>query len=110
MTPKKKVKLIAQTLIDKKAQDVVIMNLRKVTDMTHYFVICTGESELHLKALARELEDKIKTPWHIEGYTYARWILLDYVDVVVHLFLKSTRQYYMLEQLWGDVPIEKLSP
>ncbi|MBI4722425.1 MAG: ribosome silencing factor [Candidatus Stahlbacteria bacterium] len=109
MTPKKKAQLIAQTLLDKKAQDVVIMNLHKVTDMTHYFVVCTGESELHLKALARELEAKIKTPWHIEGTTHARWILLDYVDVVVHIFLNTTRQYYMLEQLWGDVPIEKLS-
>lgn len=109
MTPKKKARLIAKVLIDKKGEDVIIMNLRKVTDMTYYFVICTGESELHLKALACEVTEKIGTPWHIEGYSHAHWILLDYVDVIVHIFLKPTRDYYTLEQLWGDAPIEKLS-
>jgi ribosome-associated protein len=110
VTPNKKAKLIVNVLIDKKAQDIVIMNLRKVTDMTYYFVICTGESELHLRALANELSEKIGTPWHIEGYTRGRWILLDYVNVVVHIFTKPLRDYYLLEQLWGDVPIKKVSP
>jgi ribosome-associated protein len=106
--PKKKAKLIANVLVEKKAKDVILMNLRKVTDMSYYFVVCTGESQTHLRALAREIETKIGKPWHIEGYSQAEWILLDYVDVVVHIFLKSTREYYTIEELWADAPIEKM--
>jgi ribosome-associated protein len=109
MTPKKKAKTAADALVNKKAQDVMIMSLRKVTDFTNYFVICTGESELHLKALARDIEESIGKPWHIEGYSEAHWILLDYVDVVVHCFLKTTREYYTIEELWGNVPTETVT-
>jgi ribosome-associated protein len=109
VTPKRKAKTAADALVDKKAHDVVIMSLRKVTDMANYFVICTGESELHLKALSQDIQENMGKPWHIEGYSEAHWILLDYVDVVVHCFLKTTREYYMLEELWGDVPTETVT-
>jgi len=108
VTPKKIAQRVAQALFDKKAEDIVIMNINKVTDMTYYFVICTGSSETHSRALAREVERKIGNPWHIEGYSNAHWILLDYIDAVVHIFLKPTREYYDLEHLWGDVPTERV--
>ncbi|MCK4307065.1 ribosome silencing factor [candidate division WOR-3 bacterium] len=108
MIPKRIAQRIAQFLLDKKAEDVMIMNLRKVTDMTYYFVVCTANSATHSKALARELEEKMGVPWHLEGYSHGHWILLDYIDVVAHVFLKDTREYYGLETLWGDVPTEKM--
>lgn len=95
-------------MIDKKAEDITIMNIQKVSDIANYFVICTANSEVHSHALAREIEEKIGRPWHREGYSYAHWILMDYVDVVVHIFLKPTREYYGLEYLFGDVPVEKV--
>lgn len=108
MSSKKIAQSAAKILQDKKAEDIVIMNLHKVTDITHFFVVCTASSEAHSKFLARTLEEKLGSHWHIEGYTYAHWILLDYIDIVVHIFLEETREYYGLERLWGDVPITKI--
>ncbi|MDI6840389.1 MAG: ribosome silencing factor [bacterium] len=104
MSPKKVAQSIANTLQAKKAEDIVIMNLAKVTDITNYFVVCTASSEIHSKALARSIEEKIGSPWHLEGYSHGYWILLDYLDVVVHIFLREARDYYGLERIWGDVP------
>ncbi len=108
MIPKRIANRITKILYNKKAEDIIIMNLKKVTDMTCYFVVCTGNSETHSRALAKEIEEKMGTPWHIEGYSSGQWVLLDYINVVVHIFLKDKREYYRLEKLWGDVPIEKL--
>ena len=109
MNPKRVAQSIAKILQDKKAENIVIMSLRRVTDMTHYFVISTASSEIHSRTLAKSIKEKVGPPWHQEGYLHAHWILLDYIDVVVHIFLNDEREYYGLERIWGDVPIEKIS-
>jgi ribosome-associated protein len=78
-----------------------------------YFVICSANVELHAQAIADYLKESLEKNgarvWHMEGYNTGRWILLDYVDVVVHIFLKGTRDFYALEKLWGDSPLIDLS-
>ena len=105
-------KKIAGLALTRKASDVVIMDLRKLTAMTDYFVICSADSDVQVKAVAdavqEGLEEKALAPWHTEGGS-ANWILLDYVDVVLHVFHKNTRAYYNFEKLWGDAEIDRVS-
>ena len=103
---------IAELALSKKAKDVAIMDLRELTSMTDYFVVCTGESEPQVKAIAdavmtgmQELGEKA---WHIEGLHNLQWVLLDYVDVVVHVFHRDARTFYGLEKLWGDAKVQKI--
>lgn len=99
------VKKIARVLVEKKADDVRILDVRKLSDVTDFFVFATASSSIHNRALAEELRLKSKKDWdlhHIEGLEGGDWILLDFVDVIVHLFLPETRSFYGLEQLWGD--------
>ncbi len=103
---------IAALTLTKKAQDVVIMDLRRLTSMTDFFVVCSADSEIQAKAIAdgvdEGLEQQGARPWHREmGST--QWILLDYVDVVLHVFHKRTRTFYNLEKLWGDADIRRVS-
>lgn len=105
-------KKIAGYAADKKATDVRIMDLRKVTDMTSFFIVCTGESTTQIKAIADHVIEQCRAAglgiYHIEGYDSLRWILIDMVDVVVHIFQPDVRAYYQLERLWGDAPVERL--
>jgi ribosome-associated protein len=99
-------KMIAELALEKKAEDVVVMDVSKQAGFTDYFVIATGNSDIHLKTLTDYIEDelsqyKVKV-WHKEGYENLKWVLMDYVDVVVHLFDGETRDYYDLETLWAD--------
>lgn len=99
-------KMIAELALEKKAEDIVVMDVSKLAGFTDYFVIATGNSDTHLKSLADYIEDelshyKVKV-WHKEGYANLKWILMDYVDVVVHIFDRETRDYYDLETLWAD--------
>jgi len=99
--------------ISKKAADVKILDLRELTTITDYFVICSGDLDVHVKAISDAIEEalqkkKIKA-WHVEGYSALKWVLLDYVDVVVHVFEHQAREFYGLERLWGDAPSEVLS-
>lgn len=100
---------VAQLAWEKKGNDIVILDVKKLTDITDYFVIISGESDLHVKALCDYLEEKLEQEqvkvWHREGYSNLNWVLLDYVDVVVHIFRDQTRKYYELEKLWGDAHI-----
>ena len=80
--------------------------MQEFVDFCHYFVICTATSSVHARALSDHLKQKIKA-WHIEGDEFGHWILMDYIDVIVHIFLEEEREYYDLENLWGDVPKEK---
>ena len=99
-------KRIAGYALTKKAMDVVMMDLRGLSSVTDFFVICHGESDVQVKAIANAIldgteEDGVRV-WHKEGYEYLHWVLLDYVDVVVHIFQKNERSFYGLERLWGD--------
>ena len=100
---------IVEFLQSKKAQDVRLMDLRSVTDVSDYFVVCHGDSDLHVQAIAGAVLDGMEREgvraWHKEGIQHSRWVLLDYVDVVVHIFQKSEREFYALEKLWGDAKI-----
>lgn len=100
------VRQIVETLQDRKALDILLMDLRSLTDAADFFILCSGTSDQHVKSLADALDDKLRAagdpPWHIEGYSTRRWILVDCVDIVVHIFRQEARQFYALERLWGD--------
>ncbi|MHB9030817.1 MAG: ribosome silencing factor [Candidatus Latescibacterota bacterium] len=104
---------IVQLIMDKKGDDVVIIDLRKVTSVADFFVIATGNSNVHVKAIADEVREKIRNelrvhPWHVEGEEGQRWILIDYVDIVVHIFDRQTREYYDIEGLYRDADIRRV--
>lgn len=113
ITPPRLAELTGRLALAKKAFDVKILDLRKLSTVTDFFVICSAQVDIHAKAIAdsilENLEEKGIKVWHNEGYQTSRWILLDYVDVVVHIFLKETREFYALEKLWGDAEVEDLS-
>lgn len=101
-------KAIVEGMQENKAQDIVVLDLRKLSSaVCDYFVICSGESSTQVDGIAnsvarftrQELKEK---PWHIEGKTNSEWILLDYIDVVCHIFYKEARKFYELEELWSD--------
>jgi ribosome-associated protein len=98
--------------LEKKARDLEILDLSGLTNFVDHFVICSGSSTRQVKAIAEEVEEtlsKLKVePHHIEGAAEGRWVLIDYGDTVVHVFLEETRGYYRLERLWGDAP--RLTP
>lgn len=103
---------IARLALTKKAQDVMTMDLRGLTSMTDFFVVCSGDSDIQVKAIADAVEDGMETRgsplWHRESGS-SNWILLDFVDVVLHVFHKNTRPYYNLEKLWGDAAIQAIT-
>lgn len=95
-----------EALKEKKAQDIKVLDLRKITTFCDFFVIATGTSDIHVKSLADYVEEKLDEKGvkldHREGYRSGRWILLDYKDVVIHIFYKEERNFYNLERLWID--------
>jgi len=97
---------IANLTLEKKAEDVKILDLHDITTITDYFVICSGDSEIQVKAISDFILESLKQQkikvWHSEGYQALSWVLLDLVDVVVHIFKPEIREYYALEKLWGD--------
>jgi ribosome-associated protein len=99
-------KRIADLMISKKAYDVVILDLKKLTSAADYFVICSTDSDTQVRAVADAVRDGMEESnervWHYEGYQALKWIVLDYVDVVVHVFHKEERSFYNLDRLWGD--------
>ena len=103
---------ISDIIFTKKGFNVLAIDLRNLVSFTDYFVVCSADSDTQVKAIADEVdkvlsEDGIKC-WHKEGLKALSWVLLDYVDVVVHIFKKDSREFYNLEKLWGDAPSEKL--
>ncbi|MCB2203598.1 ribosome silencing factor [bacterium] len=102
----------AELTLSKKAQDVVIMDLTGLSDVTNFFVVCSGESDTQVKAIADAVMDGaveigVKV-WRKEGLNNLQWVLLDFVDVVVHVFQPKVREYYDLERLWGDAPVTQV--
>jgi len=104
-------KKIAGFAVEKKAMDVMVMDLRKITDVTSFFIVCTGGSTAQVRAIADNVLDKCRRSgmdiYHLEGYDSQRWVLIDLVDIVVHVFLPEVRSYYQLERLWGDAPVDR---
>jgi ribosome-associated protein len=97
---------------EKKGNDIVRLDLRNIhSSVTDYFVICHADSSTQVKAIANSIEEEIykalkQEPWRKEGLEYAEWILLDYVDVVIHIFRTDKREFYGVEELWGDAEIK----
>ena len=102
-----------QLALGKKGFDVRILKLKAVSSICDYFVIVSGEADVQVKAIADAVYDGLleagHKPYHREGLREGNWVLLDYVDVVVHVFYEPTRRFYALEKLWGDAPVEELS-
>jgi ribosome-associated protein len=111
MTPEELAAVIAEYAADRKALDIVQLDLRGIIGYTDYFVICTGRSDRQTKAIHDAIYEGLKSehgvlPERVEGAAAARWILMDYLDVVVHVFTPEMREYYRLEQLWGEAPAQ----
>ena len=96
----------ARAALDRKANNVVVLDLRGLSSVTDFFVICSGNSDTHVEGIADIIEEKLDEHgvklWHREGGRRAPWILLDYIDVIVHVFTEDARDFYSLERLWGD--------
>jgi len=105
--------LLSQILnlaIDKKARRIVIFDVRGLSSLTDFFMICHGTSETQVKAIVDNIRKGTENkPRHLEGYENQNWILLDYFDIVVHVFKKDERDYYGLERLWADAPMKEIN-
>ena len=103
---------VAALALSKKAHNVVLLDLRKLTTMSDFFVICSADSDTQVRAIADAIRDGAEEfgerVWHDEGQGESTWVLLDFVNVVVHVFHKETRSFYNLEKLWGDAAFEQV--
>lgn len=106
---------VVQGMIEKKASDIVVMDLRKIPNsVSDYFIICSGNSDTQIDAISDSVEEEVfknikQHPWKREGKQNKEWVLIDYVDVVAHIFNKEKRLYYGLEELWGDAEITTIA-
>lgn len=106
--------IVVRGMQEKKASDIVVLNLKELKNaVADYFIICSANSDTQIDAVARSVEDEVEKltgeyPWQTEGRTNREWVLLDYVDVVVHVFLRDRRKFYALEELWGDAQISHI--
>ena len=104
--------LVVKGMQEKKATDIVVINLKSLKNaVSDYFVIASANSDTQIDAIATSIEEEVfksvrQNPWQSEGRTNNEWVLLDYVNVVAHIFLKDKREFYALEELWGDAKIE----
>ena len=98
----------ARAALDKKAADLTVLDMQRVSSVTDYFLVCSGKSTTHVRTISDAIRQELKAdgvrPLHAEGRPESGWVLLDYGDVLVHIFLEDTRAYYALERLWGDAP------
>jgi ribosome-associated protein len=108
-------KIAVNAADNKKAHDLAALDITGIATFTNYFLFCTGDSSRQMQAIADEIEKKLKEngirPSHVEGYQNSEWILMDYIDMVIHIFSKNARVYYDLERLWRDgkkIDVEKL--
>jgi ribosome-associated protein len=102
---------VSSLALEKKGQQIAILNVTGISSVTDFFVIISGDSDVQVKAIADSIERKLKSElqihvYHKEGMDAANWVLLDYVDVVVHVFRKETREYYGIERLWADAELK----
>ncbi len=106
--------VIVKGMQEKKASDIVVMDLRKIKNaVADFFIICSGNSDKQLDAISDSIDAEVykklqENPWHTEGKNNKEWMLLDYIDVVAHVFRKDRREFYALERLWGDADITEI--
>jgi ribosome-associated protein len=105
----------AAEAVERKGTDVTLLDLRGLTSATDWFVLVSGESDIQVRSIAERIEERLAKdfdarPWHVEGLKQTRWVLLDYVDFVVHVFHREARSFYDLDRLWGDAPVERFGP
>lgn len=104
---------IADLILSKKGYDIKIMDLQKLSSISDYFIICSADSDMQVKAISDEVDKKLRKDgikcYHREGYETLSWVILDYFDIVVHIFTNTAREYYSLERLWGDAPVEEIA-
>jgi ribosome-associated protein len=112
LTSQELARLGAELALTKKAKDVCILDLRELTDMTDFFLVCSGDSDTQVKAISDAIMMGIKESgqqiYRKEGHTKNQWVLIDLVDVVVHVFQPQIREYYNIERLWGDAKVERI--
>jgi len=107
--------IIIKGIQEKKGNDIVSINLKKISgSVSDYFVVCHGSSNTHVQSIARSVDETVKKtigldPVHTEGLQNAEWVLLDYFDVVVHVFIKDSRDFFQLEKLWADAEIKNIT-
>ena len=103
----------AALMLDKHAKAVTILDLRGLTSITDFFVICTADSDVQVKAIVDHVDDSLRKagdkPYHIEGYDKFSWVIVDFVDVVAHVFTSTSREYYGLERLWADAKVSDVT-
>jgi ribosome-associated protein len=114
LAPEELASRVAEIASDKVAHDIRVFDLRGIVSYTDYFVICSGGTERQTKAIHDAIYQELKDvhgrlPRRVEGLSEARWILMDYLDAVVHIFTPDARSYYRLEQLWGDAPSQTIA-
>lgn len=115
MTAKELSEIIIKGMEEKKASEIVVMDLREINHtVTDFFVICSGNSDTQLEAISQSVEEEVikaskERPWRCEGKNNRQWILMDYVNVVAHIFLKDKRSFYNLEELWGDAKVKVIN-
>ena len=104
----RKVRRAARVALEKKALGVIVLDVQGVSNVADYFLVCSGKSTTHLQTISDAIREELKRegvrPLHAEGVAASGWLLLDYGDVLMHVFLEDTRAYYALERLWGDAP------
>ncbi|HEX6938431.1 MAG TPA: ribosome silencing factor [Longimicrobiales bacterium] len=102
----------AELAAERKGTDLLLLDLRELSDATDYFLLVSGTSDLHVRSVSEHIIDELKKegvrPGHIEGLRAGRWVLIDYIDFVVHVFHPAARDFYQLERLWGDAPMHAL--
>lgn len=109
----KLIEAIAEGLLDRKAEDITVLDVSKLTTLADKFIICHATTDVQIKAIADSVVKQTKEqlgekPWKEEGRDTRRWVILDYVNVVVHIFKKELREYYALEKMWNDAEIRKI--
>jgi ribosome-associated protein len=109
----KLIEVIAEALLDRKAEDITVLDVHELTTLADKFVICHANTDVQIKAIADNVNKETKEQlnekaWKEEGRETRRWVILDYVNVVVHIFKKELREYYALERMWNDAPVRKI--
>ncbi|MCM3588859.1 ribosome silencing factor [Mesobacillus maritimus] len=112
MTERQLLKTAVKAADDKRAEEILVLNMKGISLVSDYFLICHGNSDKQVQAIAREIKEKAEENGfdirRMEGFDEARWVLIDLGDVIAHVFHRDERSYYNLERLWGDAPIENI--